>query len=160
QSLVPFTELTAVYTPRSLTRGTLVPVGDPHLVIEDAQPGDVSLLSESDLTVYDPQTFLYTTPEGRVLTIDKTAGVQSLRDLNGNTLTFGLNGISHSSGKGIAFTRDAQGRITQLTDPNGNSQTYVYDGNGDLASHTDPAGNVTHFLYNYSHGLIEIQDPR
>ena len=95
-----------------------------------------------------------------VFTINKTAGVQSARDLNGNTLTFGPNGVTHSSGKGIAFVRDGQGRITQITDPNGNIQTYTYDANGDLITHTDALGNTSRYLYNLSHGLLEIRDPR
>ncbi|MBK7472839.1 MAG: RHS repeat protein [Betaproteobacteria bacterium] len=52
-----------------------------------------------------------------------------------------------------------QNRITQITDPLGNVQSYIYDGNGDLISHTNAVGNVSRYKYNRNHGLIEIQDP-
>jgi YD repeat-containing protein len=156
----PILALTAAYTPRPLTRGTLVPLGERSLVILDGQPGPVDLLLESDLSLYDPQAFAYTTPEGQHIIIDRRAGVQSVRDLNGNTLTFGPTGITHSAGPGITFTRDPLGRITRIADPRGNSNTYTYDANGDLVRHTDPEGNTTQFLYNFSHGLLDIRDPR
>ena len=56
------------------------------------------------------------------------------------------------------FTRDAQGRITSVTDLNGNAQTYAYDGNGDLVSHTDATGGVSRYAYNRHHGLIDIRN--
>jgi RHS repeat-associated protein len=160
QPLAPIEVVTAGYTPRALTRGRLRALGETSLVTFGVV-GPLDLLLESDPSVvYDPQTFEYTTPEGQVITIDRTAGVQKVRDLNGNTLTFGPNGIIHSAGKSITFIRDAQQRITQITDPKGNTQSYTYDANGDLKSHTDPAGNTTSFLYNFRHDLIEIKDPR
>ena len=158
--LVPLEFLTPGYTPRPGTRGTLTPVGNPSLIIEGAQPGSVDLLDVDDVSIYDPHTFVYTALDGTTFVVDKTARVQSAHDRNGNTLTFGPGGIVHSSGQHITFVRDAQGRITQLKDPNGHTQVYTYDANGDLASHTDAEGNTTHFLYNFSHGLLEIRDPR
>jgi YD repeat-containing protein len=40
-------------------------------------------------------------------------------------VTLSAGGIIHSNGKSIIFTRDSLGRITQVTDPNGNAQTYT-----------------------------------
>ena len=59
-----------------------------------------------------------------------------MRDLNGNTLTFGAGGITHSAGRSVTYLRDGLGRITRITDPNGNQHHYTYDANGDLSSHT------------------------
>jgi YD repeat-containing protein len=122
--------------------------------------GWFDLLTESGLEVFNPQEFEYTTPEGQVILISRTAGVKQIRDRSGNTVSFAPGGIIHSAGKSIVFSRDGQNRITTVTDPMGNAQTYAYDINGDLASHTDAEGRRTGFLYNYDHGLIEIQDPR
>ena len=56
--------------------------------------------------------------------------------------------------------RDSQGRITSITDPNGNSIIYAYSPSGDLASVTDRDGNVTSFGYSPSqpHFLTQITD--
>ena len=87
-------------------------------------------------------------------------GIRTITEPNGNTVTFTPDGIIHSSGKSVTFVRDAEGRITQITDPNGNMLQYTYDANGDLVSYTDPEGNTTQFLYNFNHGLLEIRNPR
>jgi RHS repeat-associated protein len=157
--LLPLDTVTAVYTPRAGTLGKLTPLDGTEIWIIDGQPGPVTLYYFADIEIYDPQVFQYTGEDGTVFTISKTAGVQSVRDPNGNTLTIGPNGVTHSSGKGIAFLRDGQGRVTQITDPNGNIQRYSYDANGDLVSHTDALNNVTRILYSLQHGLIEVRDP-
>jgi RHS repeat-associated protein len=160
QQVYPLQSLTAAYTPRSGTLGTLRPLGNSGLIIMDAQPGPVTLLDDSEFDTYNPQSFQYTSADGRIFVINVNTGVQGITDWNGNTLTIGSGGIIHSSGKSVTFSRDGAGRITRITDPNGNFNQYSYDSNGDLASHTDPLGNVTRFFYNLSHGLIEIRDPR
>src|SRR5262249_19579863 len=148
------------FTARPLTRGTLRALGETSLITFGVV-GPLDLILESDAsTIYDPQDFEYTTPEGQVIVISTTAGVRSITDRNGNVVTFGAGGIVHSAGKSISFLRDGQGRITQVTDSNGSIQMYGYDANGDLVSHTDAESNTTRFLYNFSHGLIEIRDPR
>ncbi|MBI3245681.1 MAG: VCBS repeat-containing protein [Deltaproteobacteria bacterium] len=157
--LLPLQTVTASYAPRPGTLGTLAPLDNPNLVIFDNQPGPVELLDDLTFNPYNPQTFRYTSVDGREFVINKTTGVQSVRDLNGNTLTFGAGGIIHSAGKSVAFTRDAQGRIAQITDPEGHFYQYAYDANGDLVTYTDPVGNTTRYAYNASHGLLDIQDP-
>jgi YD repeat-containing protein len=159
QQLVPIQVVDAVYTPTAQTRGSLRALGETRLVTF-GQTGGLDLLTESGLEVFDPREYEYTTPEGQVILISRTAGVKQIRDRSGNTVSFAPGGIIHSAGKSITFARDGQGRITTVTDPMGNAQTYAYDINGDLASHTDAEGRRTSFLYNYDHGLIEIQDPR
>jgi RHS repeat-associated protein len=157
--LLPLQTVTASYAPRPGTLGTLAPLDNPNLVIFDNQPGPVELLDDLTFNPYNPQTFRYTSVDGREFVINKTTGVQSVRDLNGNTLTFGVGGIIHSAGKSVTFIRDAQGRIGQITDPEGHLYQYAYDANGDLVSYTDPVGNTTRYAYNASHGLLDIQDP-
>jgi YD repeat-containing protein len=159
QGFVPIQVVDAVYSPRALTRGSLRALGETRLVTFGAV-GAIDLLTESSLQVFDPQEFEYTTAEGQVVVISRQDGVKQIRDRSGNTVTFGAGGITHSAGKSISFSRDAQNRITTVTDRNGNVQSYGYDINGDLASHTDAEGRSTGLLYNYDHGLIEIRDPR
>lgn len=154
----PIGPLTLGYTPRPGTLGSLAAIVTT-VFAPDRDTGSVVLI-DSDVTVLNPQQYRYTSKDGTVFVIDKTAGVQQVQCTNGVALTVTPTGISHDAGRGALFTRDAQGRITSLTDPNGRTQTYTYDANGDLASHTDAAGNVTRYVYNRTHGLLEIQDPR
>jgi len=156
--LFPLQTTTASYVPRPGTLGRLISRSDNELLVVGDQPGSVTLVDFAGNT-YNPTLFTYTSADGQVIDIDRSKGVEAMRDSNGNTLTFGANGILHSSGKSVTFTRDAQNRITQITDPSGNSRTYAYDASGDLITATDFVGNVTRFTYDGTHGLLDILDP-
>ncbi|MCE7980699.1 MAG: tandem-95 repeat protein [Caldilinea sp. CFX5] len=160
QQISPILAVTPGYTPRPGTLGTLAAEGNPPLVILDGQPGPVDLLDEADLTLFDPQLYRYTAPDGTIYRIDKAAGLQSIECTTGATLTFGPNGIVHSTGQGLTLVRDAQNRIVEVSDPNGNRLRYEYDAAGNLIRFTDAGGNVTRFTYNAEHYLLEIIDPR
>jgi RHS repeat-associated protein len=109
---------------------------------------------------YHPTTFTYNDPYGRVYVFGADGSMKSIKDLNGNVLTFTPAGIS-AGGINVAFARDAQGRITQITDLNGKSHTYVYDTAGNLASVTKPdvTAPVT-YTYSADHLLLQQTDPR
>ena len=111
------------------------------------------------LAPYNPSQYTLTTADGTAYELDQIFGVKSVRDTNGNALTYGTSGITHSSGKSIAFSRDSKGHITHITEPSGKAITFSYDASGNLASVTDREGNVTRYTYNASHGLIDIIDP-
>jgi YD repeat-containing protein len=129
------------------------------VLADGAIPGPVNLLDYNG-NPYDPTQFLLTTADGYTYTIDQTLGVTQVKDLNGNTLTINASGVVSSAGKSVAFTRDGQGRITQIADPSGAYLTYNYSGAGDLASVTDRAQNTTTFDYDGNHYLLTINDPR
>ena len=132
--------------------GQTAPTGDNTSV-------PVELL-RANLSLYNPKVFQLTTAEGMVLIIEQGKGLRSLTDLNGNTLTVSDSGLIHSSGKSVVFSRDAEGRITRITDPSGHAMTYSYDDAGNLSTFTDRENNTTSFTYNNVHGLLSIQDPR
>jgi RHS repeat-associated protein/uncharacterized repeat protein (TIGR01451 family) len=123
-------------------------------------PGAIQLLDLSSVNSFDPDQFTLTLPNGQQLQISRSSGIQSITDTNNNALTFGPNGITSSTGKGVVFARDAQSRITTITDPNGNVLNYAYDGNGDLATFTDQLNNVSTFTYDGAHNLLSFTDPR
>lgn len=155
--LVPFSGgLTASYVPRAGTLGKLALLSNNSLLIADQQPGPVLLLDDDTLDTFNPTRFRYTSVDGQIIDIDRTKGVEKVQDTNGNSLTFGANGITHSSGKSIAFTRDSQGRISLITDPQGRVQSYAYDENGDLTAYTDQNGGITRFNYARNHYLLDI----
>ncbi|RFC50106.1 MAG: putative conserved protein RhaS [Verrucomicrobia bacterium] len=110
---------------------------------------------------WNPDVFILTTRDGTRYTYDQTAGLQNARDLNGNTVTFTADGVRHSSGVSIPFTRDARGRITEIRDPAGKVIKYTYDAVGDLRTVTDRTGLVTTFDYRSkpAHYLEKVTDP-
>jgi RHS repeat-associated protein len=164
QLIAPFEFATVGYSQLPGTPGTqgarLVALDENDVFVAGAAPGDVELLSAETVDVYNPTRFQLTTAEGYVYVIDQKAGLQRIVDPNGNTVTVSANGLIHSSGKSVAFTRDAQGRITRITDPLGASMIYTYDTNGDLVSFRDRESNETTYTYNSTHGLLTIKDPR
>ena len=108
--------------------------------------------------VYDPPVVRLTTRDGRVIDLDRAAGIVRIQDANGNALTIGEGGIVHSSGKSIAFQRDPHGRITRITDPAGDTLNYTYDAVGHLATLTTRAGTVVTHTYDTGHRLATIVD--
>ena len=64
--------------------------------IRRVMPKDMKLIKDM---ITDPTLFEYTTPEGLIYAIDKTGGLQSIKVLNGNTITINANGINYSGGK-------------------------------------------------------------
>jgi RHS repeat-associated protein len=111
---------------------------------------------------YQPTTYTYTDPQGRVYVISANGQIQSIQDTNGNILTFGTNGIiSSAGGVSVPFVRDSQGRITQITDLNGNNYNYSYDGSGNLSQVTLPGITGTaSYSYDSDHLLTGKTDPR
>lgn len=124
------------------------------------QNGTNQVIDDTTFEVYNPAQVRLLTVDGRIFDLNRTAGITRIQDQNGNQLVINSGGITHSSGKGIAFTRDGQGRITTITDPAGNPLTYTYDDAGDLVSFTDREDNITTFTYDAAHYLLDIHDPR
>lgn len=162
--LVPFEFTTVGFQQlpgKPSTQGaTLVPLDGSDVFVSRVGDEAVELIDADTIDIYNPTKFKLTTADGITYFIDQKAGLQSLVDLNGNTLTINRDGVIHSSGKSIAFTRDSQGRITRITDPAGASRDYGYDAQGNLISSRDRETNETTYTYNSTHGLIGIKDPR
>jgi RHS repeat-associated protein len=156
--IVPFSLLSGSYQPVGGTIGTLELVEPANLLIADPQPGPVRLVNDNDLTVFSPQGFRYTAPDGTIFTFGED-GLEQIEDPNGNTVTLTADGIEHSSGLEVIIQRDAQGRIVEITDPEGHVQRYTYSVAGDLIAHADQLDNTTRFFYDRNHGLLRIEDP-
>ena len=121
--------------------------------------GDSQVVYPDTLLVYNPSKVRLTTADGRIFDLERGAGITRIQDLDANTLNITPAGIEHSSGRSVAFSRDAQGRITRIVDPRGNALNYAYDANGDLTTFIDQANNQTAFTYDVRHNLLEIRDP-
>lgn len=159
QTLIPIDFPTASFVPAVGTTSTLVSLDPNNLIVNPPQPGNVTLLSPNFVT-YDPTRYKLTDKEGMVYVINQATGLEKITDLNGNTITFGPTGITHSTGPSVTFARDGQGRITTITDPMGHTIEYAYDFYGDLVAVTDQEDYTTQFRYNTEHGLLDIVDPR
>ena len=157
--LVPFATATASFVARPGALGTLRALENVDLLIIGAQPGPVTLVDDVSLNTLHPDRFVYTQRDGTEFIVRRSKGVESVKDSNGNQITITPGGITHSAGTSIVFTRDAESRITSITDPKGMSRIYAYSGAGDLASTTDRLSNTTRYFYNRSHGLIRVIDP-
>lgn len=140
---------------------TLVPVSDG---VFDASfvrfvSGTDQLVDEIGQT-YEPDLVHLTTLDGREFTLSLRDGLTGVADTNGNRLTIGADGVTHSSGQSVHFVRDAQNRITQIVDPQDNTIDYTYDANGDLVAHSDQEKQVTQFTYYPGHYLKDMIDAR
>jgi RHS repeat-associated protein len=165
RSLVPIQDeqVTVTFVPAGATppNVSLSIMGTNQPFVEGSVPGPVTLTDADLITVFDPDQYILTLPDGRTLQISMQFGLQKMTDLNGNTLTVTSAGITHSSGKSVIFTRNAANLITQITDPAGNSLYYTYNAlTGDLTGVTDRASQTTTFTYDTNHGLLTILDPR
>ncbi|MDQ3907492.1 MAG: DUF6531 domain-containing protein, partial [Acidobacteriota bacterium] len=156
----PISNATISFTPMPGTHGALAIEGASDALVAGSVPGPVDLISYDNQDFFNSATYRLTVEDGTQYVVDQQGGVKSVRDLSGNTLTVDASGIHHSNGQSVAFVRDPQGRITQITDLSGNSLYYTYDQNGDLASFKDREGNVTTYGYDSAHYLLTINDPR
>ncbi|HEU4766945.1 MAG TPA: Ig-like domain-containing protein, partial [Pyrinomonadaceae bacterium] len=124
------------YTPEPGVFGKLSSNGC-SLLVRSGGSGFICFLS-TDIN-YKPTVFSYTDPYGRVYTMTAAGKMQSIKNLDGNVLSFTPNGITSTAGNlTVPFVRDAEGRIEQITDPNGKVYRYTYDALGDLVSVKTP----------------------
>jgi RHS repeat-associated protein len=110
---------------------------------------------------FSPSGYVYTDPRGTSYTISANGSLQSIDDRNGNGLTITPNGITSTTGLSVPFVRDSIGRITQITDTQGNNYQYTYDASGNLATVTYP--NVTQpstYTYDPNHLYLTGTDFR
>jgi len=157
----PVLDVRLNFVPEAGTLGTLAAQSDPLLRLIN---GNLEFLGDG--VPYDTDRYVYTSKEGFEYHLDQNIGIEMVKDLNGNTLTYTDNGIIHSDGKSVLFNRDGLGRITSITDPMNNVMQYDYDGEGNLQAYTDLESHTTTYTYvdgqqfpNLAHSLLDIIDP-
>ena len=111
--------------------------------------------------LFDPQDVRLELADGRVIDFNADRGITFISDANGNQVFYERSFIGHSDGQSIFFDRDAQGRITTITDPMGHTVQYQYDTRGDLVGVADTTSEFTEYLYESltPHHLTAIIDP-
>ncbi len=153
------TSIFFVPLPGTGTTGSLVAMTDNNVIVSPAQVGPVTFIDASTGQVYNPTLFKYTDQDGTVFIINTANGIQSITNADGITETYTANGIQSSDGMNVTITRDAQGRVTSITEPDGGEIQYGYDFYGDLVTVTDEMGNVTRYTYDSNHLLVSTYDP-
>lgn len=148
------------YVPEAGLHGSLTSDGCSALL---KLGGHLSCFGVS-IVSYQPTTYTYTDPIGRVFVMSATGQIRTIKDLNGNVLTFGPNGITSSVAGGVTvpFVRDTQGRITQISDLSSppNNYVYQYDPSGNLASVTLPGiATPEQYTYDSTHLVQTETDP-
>lgn len=93
---------------------------------------------------------------------DAVDRVLSLKDLNGNTVTYTHDAVNRkltlktSEGFQTVTEYTRHGQVYKVTDAAGATTTYAYDSHGNLLTVTDPLGNVTKNSYDASDNLIQV----
>ncbi len=100
----------------------------------------------------NPSKYTLTTKDGTQYRYDQFAGLEKITDRSGNTVTYTEDGIFHSSGQAITFSRDSRGRITKVTLPATSNEAelslrYRYDAAGNLVEFIDQIGQRTTYAY-------------
>jgi len=111
--------------------------------------------------VFSPDTYIYTDPNGTAYWISASGQLQFVQDKNGNVLYISSSGITSSTGISVPIVRDAQNRVIQITDPQGNIYSYGYDTNGNLATVQYPNSSTpTTYSYDANHHYLSGTDQR
>ena len=118
-----------IYTPEPGVYGKLTSDGCGALIRTGG--GVLCFFGEA----YSPTNYAYTDPYGRVYNVSAGGQMRSIKNIDGNVLTFSPSGITSSAGNlTVPFTRDSQGRVTEIRDPAGKVYQYTYDAAGDLTT--------------------------
>ena len=157
------------FVPVPPTKSSLGVIGDTSGWYDGGAPMYGGPPTQGNLRFYngdllDPANYRLTTQEGMVYTFTgdwsgQISGLQNITDRNDNQLQILPDGIVHSSGVRVDLERDAEGRITKITDPEGGEIRFEYDARGDLIAVTNRDDLTTRFTYNDDHYLLEVIDP-
>lgn len=95
--------------------------------------------------------------------IENANGTFSLREKNGTTKSFNANGkliqITDRNGNSLTIAYDATGFMTTLTDASGRTVTFTKGADGRVAGITDPANRQFGLLYDSNGNLTKFTDP-
>jgi RHS repeat-associated protein len=162
--LVPQVNVRLAFEPVGSTKGAQLAQTD-YGQLRAANLGDawhLIDLGEPDRPV-DPNNYRLTTADGMVYDVNQQTGLRRVTEpASGHTLTWTAAGVRHSTGVGIDFIRDPQGRITELVLPDQTTIGYSYSPAGDLVTVTDQVEQDTSFGYDprIPHYLRDIIDAR
>jgi YD repeat-containing protein len=109
-------------------------------------PGDFATLTEV------AGAFQLREKSGEVVRFRADGRLDYVLDTNGNRITAGytdsrLTSLTHSNGSAMTLQYNAQGRVSQVTDPAGRIATYGYDGSGEHLLRVTTVAGTTEYTY-------------
>jgi len=140
---------------KSVDGSSTLEILDPHEDLMYSSDGVLYSL-EGVMDKFQPKNFLLTRYDGLKFYLNVDRGLYKFVDEYGRVYEITDNKISCSDGEVISFVKDAEGRITSISDGLGNEVTYTYDVSGNLIKVNDTAGYDTKFAYDNNHYLTEI----
>jgi RHS repeat-associated protein len=126
---------------------------------QSCSPSGFWTLTKKDGTVY-------CFPDSDASNLARSAAPTGMRDRYGNSLAFTRDGnhnltqITSPNGRWIQFTYDASNRVTQAKDNIGRTVSYSYDAGGRLVQVTDANGGTWNYTYDAFNQMTSIQDAR
>jgi RHS repeat-associated protein len=89
---------------------------------------------------------------GATTVFNPDGSLNFIQDVSDNRITAGYSGgmltsLTHSDGSVMILSYNAQGRISQVTDPAGRSATYAYDSSGQLLLNVTTSAGTTSYSY-------------
>ena len=91
-------------------------------------------------------------PDGRLLSVLDGAAVRVSLDYDAS----GHLSVAHYRGNAIKFTTDSSGRITSIQDAAGRSESFAYSDDGRLSQQTNPDGQTVAYQYDGAGNLTSI----
>ncbi len=137
---------------KAADNGDTLVILDEH---EDLIYSDNSLYRSSDMSIFAPEHFMLTRADGIKYYFTLKDGLYKIEDTYGRNITITNEGITYSEGGSITFNRDANGKITSITDGN-STVKYYYDSNGNLTRVNDIGGYNTTFTYDKGHFITGV----
>ncbi|HEY6817505.1 MAG TPA: putative Ig domain-containing protein [Croceibacterium sp.] len=118
---------------------------------------DTGIAYNPAAAVFGDRDYVLTAPDGTRYRLDSSRGTVAIESAAG-TLLIGDGGITALGGEALRFVRDAQGRVSRLTAPDGTSIVYEYGANGLLSAVRDLAtGDGAR--YGYANALLTLELP-
>jgi len=119
---------------------------DPNTALYLGFPGDFASLTKEN------NAFELRELGGGVTRFRADGSLDFIQDANGNRLSAGYTGdqltsITHTNGSTLTFAYNAQGRIRQVIDPNGDVATYEYDPSGEHLVRVTTTAGSTEYTY-------------
>jgi RHS repeat-associated protein len=97
---------------------------------------------------------------------NETGYLSSIKDSNGNTISFAYDGTNRlvratdSLGRYFSYAYGPNNKITSITDSAGRTVRYAYDANNNLTAVTNPLLNTVSYSYDSDHNLLTVVDPK
>lgn len=106
----------------------------------------------------------YTAPAGSYATLAKIGSGYILTDTHGNAETYGSDGklttLSDRNGNTLALSYDTNDYLIRVNDTLNRAITFTYNDNKKISAVTDPSGRVWQYAYDASNNLVSVTAPK